>query len=176
MKRFTLDKRDVYDLAMVVATVVKEQSEKLDFKEVLHLQKISNYLLSTIQDFKSKIENLSKEKDVYVKNANAKISEYKIQLHKKTEVEGVVDESYKNKIDSFVQEILEQAQAEIDKEITPQYEELYNVLGKERVDVEIEEEKHKMLVDKFELYAKEKYIDKSRMIEVYEALVSANAK
>lgn len=174
MKKFKLDKRDVYDLAMVVATVVREQSAKLDFKEVLHLQKMSNYFLSTITDFSGKIDKLTADKDVYVKNANAKIASYKQKLHKSTEKEGIVDENHKEKLDVFIQEVLEEAQSEIDKDIAPQYEELYKSTGIESVDLELEDEKHKMLVTNFELFAKEKYTNKSRMVEVYESIISAS--
>jgi hypothetical protein len=170
MKKFKLKKKDVYDLAYVVSSVVKDHSEKLDFKEVLHLQKMSNYFLDQIPDFKDKIEALSVEKDTYVKNANKKISAFKQELQKNTEKEGVLAPDFKEKLDFFVSSTLEDVQAEIDKELTPQYDALYKELGNEEVDLELEEEKHKMLVINFELYAKEKYTNKSRMVEVYEAI------
>jgi len=176
MKIIKLEKRDVYDLASVISAIVKEQSEKLDFKEVLHLQKSAIYMLSEIKDFSDKFEDLAKEKNVYVKNANEKISAYKEKLNKDSDKSGEVDSNYKEKIDEFVQMVLEEAQAEIDKLIAPQYEELYKAFGIDTVELSFGEDPYNMIVINFEKYAKEKYTNKSRMVEVYEALISADSK
>lgn len=176
MKTFKLKKSYVHDLCYVVATTIKEKSEKLDFKEVLHLQKAVNYMLDVVKDFSEALDKLNKEKEVFINNANTKIAAYKKSLQKKPEVEGQVDEDYQKKLDAFVQGVLEDAQAEINAEIAPAFDKLYKELGAEEVELELDEEKMKMLVINFELYAKEKYTNKSAMVEVYEILISANSK
>ena len=45
MKKIQLMKKDVYDLASVMGTVVNEQAASLDFKDILHLQKMVNYFV-----------------------------------------------------------------------------------------------------------------------------------
>lgn len=171
--KFKLLKKDVYDLASVVANVVADNSDKLDFKEVLHLQKLANYLFSLIPDFSAKIDKLIAEKGVYVKNANEKIAAYKKTLSKETEESGTVDENYKERLDGYIQTTLEQVQADIVKEIQPEWDELYLTIGADSVEVDIDKEKYDYLVINFELYAKEKYTNKNKMVEVYEAITTA---
>ena len=164
-------KKDVYDLASVMGAVVNEQADKLDFKDILHLQKMVNYFASSIQDFSDAISKIAEEKNGYVKIANAKIAEFKKKLQKEAEKKGM-EESYKTKLDEFVNMVLENTQNDVNEFIAPQYENLYVSTGNDLVDLELEEEKHKLLLDKFALFAKEKYTNKNRMLVVYEALTS----
>ena len=171
-----MQKRDVYDLASVMGAIVREQSEKLDFKEVLHIQKAVIYMLDEIKDFSDQFSKLDKEKQIYVKNANEKIGSFKKKLQTESGKTPEDVEKYKEKVEEFVQSVLEEAQTDIEKEITPQYDELYKVMGVEEVELTLDEDKHKMIVINFELFAKEKYTNKSRMVEVYETLISADSK
>lgn len=164
-------KKDVYDLASVMGAVINEQTDKLDFKEILNLQKMVNYFVSTIQDFSDALTKISEEKNGYVKIANAKISEFKKKLQKEAEKKGM-EESYKPKLDEFINMVLENTQNDVNEFIAPQYEKLYLSTGNDYVDLELEEEKHKLLVEKFALFAKEKYTNKNRMVIVYEALTA----
>lgn len=172
MKKIKLSKKDIYDLASVVSVIVKEESKDLDFKEVIQLQKTVNDFVSCVQDFSDKIEKIEKEKQSLVEASNNKISEYKKKLQEKSDKKSEIDEKYKEKLDAFVQDILTEANTQIANEIVPQIEALYKGLGSDVMAVEIEEEKYKMLVINFEKYAKERYNNKSKMVEVYEALMA----
>lgn len=173
MKKFKLSKKDIYDLASVMASVVREQSEKLDFKEVIHLQKTVNQLISEIKDFSDEFDKISKDKQLLVEVSNKKISEYKQKLHKKADEKEEIDESYKEKLDNFVQIILDEANEQISKEISPQYDAIYSGIGENVVEIELSDDKYSILVINFEKYAKEKYTNKSKMVEIYETLVAA---
>ncbi len=176
MKTFKLVKSDTYDLATVAALIVKDHSEKLDFKEVLHLQKMAIAMGESVKDYGEVYEKIAKDKDKFVANANKKIDDYKAKLQKDSNADGKLPADYKEKLDAFVADMLKVAQSEIDSEIIPQYTELYKGLGAEIKETELENDKYDMLVINFEKYAKEKYNNKSRMVVVYEALISAVAK
>lgn len=172
MKKFKLIKSDVYDLASVLATVIREQSEKLDFKEVIGIQKSVNYFLGEIKDFADSFEEITKERNGYIEIANKKIEAFKQTLQKGAESDGKIDEEYKAKLDVFVEMSLESTKAQIATEINPQMEALYLEIGKTEVEFELEDTKHKMVIDAFEKYAKEKYNDKKKMVLVYEILTA----
>ena len=70
MKKFTLTKSNAYDLASVMSTVIREQSEKLDFKEVISIQKSVNLLLSETEDFSEKLAVVTKDRTELVEIAN----------------------------------------------------------------------------------------------------------
>jgi len=173
MKKFKLTQGDAYDLSMVMSMVIKEQSNKLTFKEILRLQKFVNYTLKEITDFSSKIDKINEEKAVFVENANKKIVKYREELQKSLPKDAESAEKLNTSVQEFVQTILKEAEIGVEGEINPKVESLYTVEGKVEKEFEVEEESHKVLVDAFELYAKEKYNNKNRMIEVYETLTSA---
>lgn len=170
MKKITLKKKDAYDLCLVMSTVVREQSEKLDFKEVLHVQKTINYILDGIKDFADAAEKLNKERNVYVENANRKIIAFKQKLASASDKDATLDDKYQKKVEIYVTNMLEEAKTEVEHEITPKNDELYKGIGLDDVSFEIEDEKHKMFVVTFEKYAKEKYNDKKAMVETYEKM------
>lgn len=170
MKNITISKKDAYDLAAVMATVVREQSEKLDFKEVIGLQKFVNYTLDIVKDFSDKYEEHLKEQKSLVDAANGKISSFKKKLMGSADKSGEVPEDYKEKVEAFVNLSLEELQTEIAEGINPKFTALNDGIGKDEVTLELEEERHKMLVINFEKFAKEKYTNKSKMVEVYEKL------
>lgn len=170
MKTIKLAKKDVHDLAFVMASVVREKSEELDFKEIINLQKFVNYLLSVIPDFSKKHDDISAERTSLVEVANKKIASFKQKLMKNAEKDGKIEDNINEKITTFVNTSLEEVQQDISETITPKFVSLYSGMGAEEVDVEVEEEKLKMVVINFEKYAKEKYTNKSKMVEVYEKL------
>lgn len=172
MKQFTLNQSDVHDLSSVLGVIVQEQSDKLEFKEVIALQKAVNTMRDLISPFVTEFDKIGGEKNELVELANKKISSFKQKLAKKAD-DAEKGEDYKAKLDEFVQEVLEDAQNQIKESIAPQYDTLYNSLGKQVVVVKLEEDKLNLIVINFEKYAKEKYNNKSRMIEVYDALVGA---
>lgn len=172
MKKIKLAVKDTYELAAVMASIVREQSEKLDFKEIINLQKTVNYIVSCVQKFSDDFDKINKEKQLLVDVSNKKISEYKHKLQKDSDKTGELDENYKTKLDDFVKMVLDEANDHIAKEIAPQYEAIYAGIGSETVEFELEEEKHKILVINFEKYAKEKYTNKRSMVEVYESIVA----
>lgn len=172
MKKFKLIKSDIYDLASVLATVIREQSEKLDFKEVIGIQKSVNSFLAEIKDFADKFEEITKERNDYIEIANKKIEAFKQTLQKGAEKEGQIDAGYQTKLDDFVKMSLEATKEQIAEEINPQMEELYSKIGKEEVELELDDEKHKLVLSSFERFAKEKYNDKKKMVFVYETLTA----
>ena len=88
MKKVTLKTRDIFDLASVFSAVIKEHSDKLDFKEIMKLQKSVNYMIEEISDFSKKLQEIAKEKETYVTTANEKINSYKANLQKEVEDAG----------------------------------------------------------------------------------------
>ena len=172
MKKIKLASKDAYELATVMAVTIREQSEKLDFKEVINLQKTVNYIISCVQKFSDGIDRINKDKQSLVEVSNKKISEFKNKLQTNSDKKGEIDEKYKEKLDVFVNLVLEEANEHIAKEISPQYEALYSGIGEEMAEFELEDEKQKILVINFEKYAKEKYNNKSKMVEVYESLIA----
>ena len=60
--------------------------------------------------------------------------------------------------------------SEIRDVISPKFDELYDTIGKKEITFEVDEDTQKMLVDNFEKYAKKKYTNKSKMIDVYTAI------
>lgn len=170
MKTFKLTKREAHDVALVLGTTVREKAADMDFKEILQVQKFSNYLMSLCKDFGDKSDEWNKQRAKFVENANKKISEFKQSIMKKSEKNKELDESYKERVDEFVQSTLADVKTQIDEEITPEMKALNEGLGAEEVSVEIEDSKHKMIIDVFEKYAKEYYTDKKIMVETYEKL------
>ncbi len=170
MKTIKLTKREAHDVSLVLTTTVKEKAGSMDFKEILQVQKFANSLLAGVKDFADKSDEWNKQRAKFVENANKKISEFKQSIMKTSEKNKELDESYKEKVDDFVQITLADVKTQIDEEITPAMKELNEGLGKEEVSFELEESKHKMVIDVFEKYAKEYYTDKKIMIETYEKL------
>lgn len=170
MKTITFAKKDVHDLSFVIASIVREKSDELDFKDIINLQKMVNYFLSVIPDFSKEHDKISDERNSLVEVANKKIAAFKQKLMKNVDKDGKVDEKLNETVQTFVNTSLEEVQQDINATINPKYSELYKGLGSEEVTLEIEEEKLKMLVINFEKYAKEKYTNKSKMVEVYEKL------
>ena len=169
MKKIILKKKDAYDLCSVMGTVVQEQSEKLDFKDVLYIQKSINLIMDIIKDFVDVVEKLNKERNSYVEIANKKITAFKQKLTT-SEKDGVLNDAYQKKVEAYVATMLEEAKTEIELEISPRNKELYEGIGLEDVSIELEDDKHKLFVSNFEKYAKEKYINKKVMVETYEKL------
>lgn len=172
MLTFKLKKKDAYDLSLVSSVIVRDKSESLDFKEVLHLQKAANDILSFIPDFSDAYDKISKEKSGLAEVANKKISEYKAEQLKNVDAK-VNPEAYKKKVEEFTQMMVEETTLEAQKLITPQFDALYEGIGMDEVELSLEKDRLDVLVDNFEKYAKEKYTNKNRMIEVYEILKAA---
>ena len=78
-----------------------------------------------------------------------------------------------SRLDAYVDDMLAQVRTDITKEVNPEFEKLYSTEGSKEVSLELSEENHKLLVINFELFAKEKYTNKNKMIEVYETLTAA---
>lgn len=170
MKKITLSKKNAHDLCLVMGTIVVEKSEKMDFKEVLHIQKTVNNILDLEKDFADEVKKIGKESKQYIDNANAKISAFREKLHSGIEKEGKIDEVTEKRIQNYVQAMLQEAQTEIEAEIVPQNKALHEGIGNDEFTFEIEDDKHKIFITNFEKYAKEKYNDKKAMVETYEKL------
>jgi len=168
MKKITLTKREGYDLSAVLATTLREKAENLDFKEIIGVQKVVNSLVDGVKDYSEKFDALNKQKNTLVENANKKIVAYRRDLAEKSKKDSKLDESYKQKVEDFVNEMLEDAKREIEETISPEFKKLYEELGKTDISIELEDDKHKMTISLFEKFAKEYYTDKKAMVETYE--------
>jgi len=172
MKTVTLKTRDAYDLNLVLGAIVQEQSNSLDFKDVIRVQKEANRIASSIKEFTDSYEEIAKDRNQLVELAQKKISAFKEKEMKKAEENGV-DTGYKERVDDYTKMAVDELQSQINRDLQPRFDALYKSSGDAEVSVEIEEDSLKAVVDNFEKYAKEKYTNKSKMIEVYEALTSA---
>lgn len=172
MPAFKIKKKDAYDLSLVASAIVKEKSADLDFKEIIHLQKGANDILSAIPDFSDAYEKISKEKQGLAEVANKKITDYK-ELNLKSVDSKVDPAGFKKKVEEYTQILVEEVKIEAEKLITPQFNALYDGVGNEEVEVKLDKDRLDVLVTNFEKYAKEKYTNPNRMIEVYELLKSA---
>ena len=76
-------------------------------------------------------------------------------------------------VEEYAKMVVDSLQNQINEDLQPKFDKLYETSGNEDVTLEIEEETLKSTVDNFALFAKEKYTDKSKMVEVYEVLSSA---
>ncbi len=170
MKKIKLLKRDAYDLAAVMSTVIRENSEDLDFKDVIHIQKGINYVLDSVKDLSDSFDKLTEERTQLLDVANKKISSFKRKLSEDSSKKNEIDPDYKKRVEEFVEFSLDDLKGQIETEISPKIEELYDTLGEEEIELEFEEDKLKTIVINFEKYAKEKYTNKRKMVEVYEAL------
>jgi len=168
MKKIKLTKREAYDLSAVLATSLREKAEEVDFKEIIGVQKVVNAMVAVIKDYSDKFEELNKQRKVFVDNANKKITAFRRDLAKKQGSDGKLSDDYKEKVKEFMEEMMIDATKEIEESVTPEYKVLYDGLGKEAVEIEVEEDKYKMALAIFEKYAKVYYTDKKIMVETYE--------
>lgn len=172
MKTVTLKKKDAYDLSLVLGAIVNEQSSTLDFKDIIRLQKESNAIVSSIKNFKDEYDVISEERKQLGTIAQKRLASFKEKEMKKVEKDGV-DTGYKDRVEEYAKMVVDDLQNTINVDLQPKFDKLYDTLGEEDVSLEMEEDTLKATVDNFEKYAKEKYTNKSKMIEVYEALSSA---
>lgn len=170
MKKIVIPKRNVYDVCGVMSSILRDESSKLDFKEVLYIQKSINHILDSIKDYSDVLDKLNKEKNTFVENANKKIAEFRAKVTKSSQKKEELSKEDKKEVEDFANLILQDVRNDIEDVLEPKYKELYEGIGKEEVTLEIEDDKHKMFLSNFEKYAKERYIDKSSMVQTYECL------
>lgn len=172
MKIVTLKKKDAYDLSLVLGAIVNEQTPTLDFKDIIRLQKEANAIVASIKNFKDGYDVIVEERTQLGKIAQNKLSSFKEKEMKKVEKDGL-DAGYKDRVEEYAKMVVDDLQNTINVDLQPKFDKLYSAIGEEEVKLEMEEDTLKATVDNFEKFAKEKYTNKSKMIEVYEALSSA---
>ena len=172
MKTVTLKKKDAYDLSLVLGAIVNEHSAIIDFKDIIRLQKEANSIVSDIKNFADEYELIAKDRQQLGEIAQKKLSAFKEKEMKKSEKDGV-DTGYKERIEDYSKMVVDELQGQINRDLQPRFEKLYSTIGEETASIEMEDDTYKATVDNFTLFAKEKYTNKSKMVEVYEALSSA---
>ena len=165
MKTLKLKTKDAYDLFLVVSGIINGKASELEFKDIISLQKSASSVRDNISDFIKKSEEIDKDKNDLIKIANKKISEFREKQLKQE-----FTEETKKTMDAFIENILADAQQQVQLEISPKVEKLYDKDGAVEISVEMEDNKHKLLVETFEKFAKELYNNKAKMVEMYEAL------
>lgn len=168
MKTFTLKKKDAYDLFLVFQSIVNQKAPEMMFADILKTQKFANSIKSSAQDFADAVEKIDEEKNGLIKAANLKIADYRA-----TAMQKEFSEEVKKNIDTYVSEIYSDVHGAAQRDVQPKYDELYKALGDEDASIAIPEGSESIVTDSFEKYAKEFYNNKSRMVEVYEKIVSA---
>ena len=167
-----LKKREAFDLALVLGSIVAEESEKLEFKEIIKLQTLATSIKNSAKDFTDVYEALSKERDGLIEILQSKISSFrKTQLEKNKD--GELDENFKETVDSYAGAMTADLQAQLKDGIGKKFDELYDGIGESEMSFEVENDVHTILVDNFEKYAKKRYTNKSKMIDVYNTIVSS---
>ena len=166
MKKVVLKKRDAFDLSLVLTNIVSEKSKELEFKDIIALQKVVSYIKPTVKDYSERSENIDEAKKAILQAANGKIQEYRSEQLKKPEF----TESIKSAVEEFSNSVLEDTKEQVNKEIDPMYKELLATIGEETVELEFEEKQHTLVLANFEKFAKDIYLNKERMVEVYECL------
>ena len=172
MKTVTLKKKDAYDLSLVIGAIVNEQASTLDFKDIIRLQKEANAIVASIKNFKDGYDVIVEERTQLGKIAQNKLSVFKEKEMKKVEKDGL-DAGYKDRVEEYTKMVVDNLQNQINEDLQPKFDKLYETAGNEDVALDMEEDTLKATVDNFALFAKEKYTDKSKMVEVYEVLSSA---
>lgn len=167
-----LKKREAFDLSLVLGSIVAEESDKLEFKEIIKLQTLSTSIKNAVKDFLDVYEEISKERDGLVSILQKKIDTFrKAQLDKNKD--GELDENFKETVDSYAGAMMADLQAQLKDTTGKKFDELYEGIGESDVSFEVENDVHTMLVDNFEKYAKKRYTNKSKMIDVYNTIVSS---
>lgn len=173
MKKFKIKKKDAYDLQSVLADVVVTNSDTLDFKDILTLQKTANEMKIKCGDFAEKQEEYTKESTELAKIAQKRIENFKETLI--SDVRKTKDVSkYNESVEAFSAMELDTVRLQIAESIQPKLDVLYEKEGVEEIEIELEESKMKVIVDNFEKFGNKKYTNKSKMIEVYDILSNAS--
>lgn len=168
MKKLSLKKKDAFELSLAISAMVNNKSQDIDFKDIISLQKTSSDIKPLVKDYSDGIEQIENAKKDIVDAANNKITEYRAAQLKR-DLTGATKEL----MEEFTNTVLNETKAQVDKEIAPRYDKLNKEIGDKNVELELEEAKHKTLVDAFEKFGKDIYLNKEKMVEVYEVLNAA---
>ncbi len=169
MKKVVLKKRDAFDLAIVLSNIINEKSKEIDFKDIIGIQKIVSGFKPMLKDYSDAAEVIDEARKNLITVANKKIQDYRTEQFGKADF----DEKNKAAVEEFSNVVLEDAKSQVNNNITPMYEALHSGIGEQNMDIELEEKQHTLVVANFEKFAKDIYLNKERMVEVYEALSSA---
>lgn len=167
-----LKKRDAFDLFLVVSSILRDESNDIEFKDVIKLQKSIDAIKVSADNFFTKHDEISELRDKLLKAAQSRINAYKEKAIEESREKGDAAE-YKEKIDAFAAVEMDSLSLQVNEEITPSLNTLYETVGEEDTAVTLEDDQLKVLVDNFEKHAKSKYTSKSRMTIVYEALTKS---
>lgn len=169
MKDIQVKKRDAFDLYLVTSSILRENSEKMEFKDVIKLQRVTDIIKESAVNFHTEYDKVQELKEKLLKAAQTRIDSYK-----KVKIEETRESSdaagYKAKIDAFAAVEVDSMNLQINEEITPALTTIYEGIGEEETSFKLEDDQHRVLLDSFEKHAKEKYTSKSRMTIVYDAL------
>ena len=197
MKKIKIKKEDNHDLIMFLGGILNGGKDvldsdgspkigsdgkkmvvlftrSLDFKEIVLVQKTKDNLVDSISSFVEKYNAIVIQRDSIVESANKKIASFKSEmLEKADKKEGKIPEDYQMKVASFVTMANENALAEINKEINPAIEKLFEKEGKDMVDVELPDDKYKILMKVFEEHSSDLFQKKEKMVLIYDTLSAA---
>lgn len=167
MHKVTLKNEDAYDLSLVVSSIVNENAEELNFKEIIRLQTLVAEIRTVADDFIKKYDAISAERKGLIE-----IMQKKIKAFRKSKMDDgkEIDKDFNETVESYARALTEDLNSEIMDEISPKFNELYDGIGKNEISFELEDETKTILVDNFEKFAKKKYTNKSKMIDVYKAI------
>ena len=173
MHTIKLKKREAFDLALVLGSIVGEESEKMEFKEIIKLQTLATNIKDVVvKDFTDPYEAITKERDEHIKILQKKIDAFrKSQLDKNKD--GDLDPTFKETVDSYAGAMTADLQSLLKETTGVKYDELYDGIGETECSFEVETDVKTMLVDNFEKHAKKRYTNKSKMIEVYNSIVAS---
>lgn len=174
MKKITLKTRDAHDLAMVLESVVNQRSTAIDFKQIVQLQNTVDILLVNLVVFNTEFVKLMTQKSKILKTFNDKIIAFKSEILAGSEKSKKVKEGYLENINAFVKDMTLNAQAEIDKELGASLKKLYDEEGEKETEIEIADEKVKLIVEILEKFGKDFYNNKKKMVEVYQILLTVD--
>lgn len=169
MHKVTIKNEDAYDLALVIGSIVNEHSEVLNFKEIVKLQMLVTKIRSVSDEFLSEYNKINLEREELLKSAQKKIASFKkSKIGDGKDID--IDSDFESIVNNYVTAITEDLNSQIKDEIAPKFDELYKSIGKKDIHFELEDDVKEMLVDNFEKFAKTKYTNKSKMLDVYQAI------
>jgi len=177
MKTITLKKKDILDLSIICEGIIGKHSTQVDFKDIVQLQNLSVFFYEATGDFAKTYTLINEKKEELMKVARKKAQDCKTSalesLKKDLKKGEKITPEQTVPVDAQAQSVMDDCLKEIDEEIRPEMEKLYNGDGEKDHEIEIADEKLKILIAKFEEFAKDLYINKKQMVEVYGILTAA---
>lgn len=170
--KFKAKARQIHDLGLICKGMVNQYFGKMEFKSLVKIKGIAGVLFDSVPEFDKKYTLLSDRRGDMMLELGEKIESFKAEKISEASQAGTLNDEYKKMILDFSSEQRNVVTSQIKEELQPQFDELYKGLGEEEKEFELSRTQHKILVENFEVFAKELYKNKEAMVDMYNILVT----